>query len=175
MYSIAATFVGVHPNMKYLTTLSLLGLATALPNPLPIPQAVATGENSTGTLFGAITSLIPTLSLNSNDPHDLTAGTCKPIFFLMARGSAEWGTVGVTIGPPVCKGLKDIYGDKIGCDGLGPAYSGGLLDNVSVKGTTDAAIAEGVRIFEMAHSKCPDSVLVFGGYRYVHPSQKTLR
>lgn len=40
----------------------------------------------------------------------------------------------------------------------------GLLDNVSVKGTTDAAIAEGVKIFTTAHTKCPNSVVVFGGY-----------
>ncbi|TID22115.1 putative cutinase 3 [Venturia nashicola] len=151
--------------MRLFDIAALFGLASALPNPLPLPQAVATGENSTGTLFGAITSLIPTLSLKTNDPHDLTQGAqCKPIYFLMARGSREWGTVGVTIGPPVCKGLKDIYGEKLGCDGLGPAYSGGLLDNVSEKGTTDAAITEGVKIFAFAHTKCPDSVLLFGGY-----------
>lgn len=115
--------------MKLVASLALLGLTTALPNPLPIPQAVATGENSTGTLFSAITALVPSLSLQTNNPHDLTEGAqCKPIYFLMARGSGEWGTVGVTIGPPVCKGLKDIYGDKIGCDGLGPAYSGGKFN-----------------------------------------------
>lgn len=114
--------------MRLFPFLAILGLATALPNPLPAPQAVPTGENSTGTLFGAIASLIPNLSLKTNNPHDLTEGAqCKPIYFLMARGSGEWGTVGVTIGAPVCKGLKDIYGEKMGCDGLGPAYSGGEL------------------------------------------------
>lgn len=41
----------------------------------------------------------------------------------------------------------------------------GLMDNASEKGTTDAAIAEGVKVFILAHTKCPDSVLVFGGYR----------
>lgn len=91
----------------------------------------------------------------------------------MARGSVEWGTVGITIGPHICKGLREAYKDQIGCDGLGPAYSGGLLDNVSQKGTTDAAIAEGVKIFTLAHTKCPGSVLVFGGYRFVFPSVKT--
>jgi cutinase len=151
--------------MKVFSFLALLGLATALPQPLPEPQAVATGENSTGSLISAIVAMIPNLSLKDNDQHDLTNGTqCKPIYFLMARGSAEWGTLGVTMGPPVCRGLKAAYGEKLGCDGLGPAYTGGLLDNVSQKGTTDAAIAEGVKIFTLAHTKCPDSVLVFAGF-----------
>lgn len=112
--------------MRLLPIAALFGLSAALPKPLPAPQAVATGENSTGTLIGAITSLIPNLSLSTNNPHDFTEGSqCKPIYFIMARGSGEWGTLGVTIGPPVCKGLKDIYGEKLGCDGLGRAYSGG--------------------------------------------------
>lgn len=112
--------------MRLFPILTLFALSTAIPHPLPVPQAVATGENSTGTLFGAIVSVIPTLSLKTNDPHDLTQDTgCKPVYFLMARGSAELGTLGVTIGAPVCKGLRDIYGEGMGCDGLGPAYTGG--------------------------------------------------
>lgn len=112
--------------MRFFYVVALLGLSVALPEPLPAPQAVATGENSTGTLTGAIASLIPQLGLTTNDPHELTEGAqCKSYYFLMARGSGEWGTLGVTMGPLVCKGLKDIYGEKLGCDGLGPAYTGG--------------------------------------------------
>lgn len=57
--------------------------------------------------------------------------------------------------------------------GLGADENIGLKDNVSEKGTTDAAIAEGVKIFTLANTKCPDSVLVFGGYRFVSLPQPT--
>ncbi|KAF2433125.1 cutinase-domain-containing protein [Tothia fuscella] len=138
---------------------AILGLVSAR------PQAVATGSNSTGTLVGAIVGILPQLELTANDAHDLTAGTaCKEIYFLMARGSGEWGTLGLTIGPVICRLLKEEYKDRIGCDGLGPAYTGGLGDNVRPKGTTDEAINEGVRIFNLAHTKCPNSLLTFGGF-----------
>jgi cutinase len=68
------------------------------------------------------------------------------------------------MGPSVCKLLRNDYGDRIGCDGLGPAYSGGLGDNMRPKGTTEEAIAEGVRVFTLAHTKCPNSVVVFAGF-----------
>jgi cutinase len=71
------------------------------------------------------------------------------------------------MGPAVCKLLRAEYKDRIGCDGLGPAYAGGLIDNFQPKGTTDAAIQEGVRVFTLAHTKCPKSVLVFAGFRFV--------
>jgi cutinase len=73
------------------------------------------------------------------------------------------------MGPAVCKLLKRDYGERIGCDGLGPAYSGGLRDNTLPKGTTNAAITEGVRVFTSAHTKCPNSIIAFAGYRFVPP------
>lgn len=50
--------------------------------------------------------------------------------------------------------------------GVGGAYTAGLLDNLAPKGTTDAAIAEGARLFKLANTKCPKSAVVAGGYRY---------
>jgi cutinase len=73
------------------------------------------------------------------------------------------------MGPAVCNMLKKDYKDRIGCDGLGPAYTGALGDNALPKGTSDAAIAEGVRVFTLAHTKCPNSVIAFAGYRFVNP------
>lgn len=154
------SFLGTAKMREFLVHLVMLSLASAR------PQAVATGSNSTGTLLSAVAGLIPQLELTANNAHDLTEGTaCRDIYFLMARGSGEWGTLGVTIGPVICRMLREEYKDKIGCDGLGPAYSGGLGDNIRPKGTTDEAIAEGVKIFTLAHSKCPNSLLTFGGYR----------
>jgi cutinase len=41
------------------------------------------------------------------------------------------------------------------------------MDNVSRKGTTDRAINEAKRLFQMAATKCPKAIIVFGGYRQV--------
>lgn len=71
------------------------------------------------------------------------------------------------MGPIVCSGLKKDYPDKVACQGVGKPYTGGLADNVGTVGTTQAAIGEATKMFTTADSKCPDSVIVFGGYRYI--------
>jgi cutinase len=71
------------------------------------------------------------------------------------------------MGPQVCKLLRNDYKDRIGCDGLGPGYSGSLTDNMLTKGTADASINEGIRVFTLAHTKCPNALVVFAGYRFV--------
>jgi len=72
------------------------------------------------------------------------------------------------MGPIVCNGLKKEYGDaKVNCQGVGNAYTAGIADNVSLKGTSAAAIAEAKKMFETADKKCPAATIVFGGYRYV--------
>jgi cutinase len=70
------------------------------------------------------------------------------------------------MGPIVCAGLRKEYPDRVGCQGVGGPYTAGLLDNVSAKGTTAAAIAEAQRMFNLANTKCPKAVIAFGGYRY---------
>jgi cutinase len=71
------------------------------------------------------------------------------------------------MGPIVCGGLKREYPERVGCQGVGPPYTASLMDNVSVKGTTAAAINEAKRLFTLCNTKCPKAVIAFGGYRYV--------
>jgi len=52
---------------------------------------------------------------------------------------------------------------------VGGAYTAGLADNVSEKGTTDAAIREATKMLTDAMSKCLNAAIVAGGYRYVQP------
>jgi cutinase len=97
--------------------------------------------------------------------NDVLQGTCKEITFIMARASTEPGNMGGSMGPLVCAGLKKDYGEgKVACQGVGPPYSAGLADNVSPKGTTEGAIREATRMFTTAVSKCPNTIIVFGGY-----------
>jgi cutinase len=66
----------------------------------------------------------------------------------------------------ICTGLKKIYGDeKVSCQGVGGAYTAAIADNVSAKGTSTGAINEATKLFQMADSKCPNSTIVFAGYR----------
>jgi cutinase len=72
------------------------------------------------------------------------------------------------MGPSVCSGLKSKLGaGSVACQGVGGAYSAGLMDNVSAKGTSSAAIQEALTMFNLANSKCPQSIIVAGGYRLV--------
>ena len=63
--------------------------------------------------------------------------------------------------------MKAKYNGKVACQGVGGAYKADVASNLLKKGTTDAAIAEGLNMFNLAFSKCPNSEIIFGGYRFV--------
>ena len=63
--------------------------------------------------------------------------------------------------------MKAKYNGKVACQGVGGAYKADVASNLLKKGTTDAAIAEGLKMFNLAFSKCPNSEIIFGGYRFV--------
>jgi hypothetical protein len=72
---------------------------------------------------------------------------------------------GSSVGPPTCSGLQDAYGaDSVVCQGVGGPYTASLADNALPDGTSEAAIEEAQRLFELANSQCPDAYVVAGGY-----------
>jgi hypothetical protein len=74
---------------------------------------------------------------------------------------------GLIIGPEVCSALKSKLGNKVGCQGIGGAYTASMTDNAKPAYTTQEAINEAIKMFKLAGSKCPNTKITFGGYRYV--------
>lgn len=80
-------------------------------------------------------------------------------------------TQGSTVGPGTCNELKRRYGSgNVACQGVGGPYTASLGDNFLPRGTTPAAIGEATRLFNLANTKCPNTIITAGGYRYVPQS-----
>ncbi|KAG8627312.1 hypothetical protein KVT40_004795 [Elsinoe batatas] len=137
--------------MKFnLALLGLAGIAAANPIPEAVPEAEPVLE---ARQFGSSTA------------NELVNGACRRITFIWARGSTEPGNLGSTLGPDVCSGLKSRFGStSVACQGIGGPYTAALGDNALPVGTTQAAIGEGVRLYNLASTKCPQTIIVGGGY-----------
>ncbi|KAF2873283.1 cutinase precursor [Massariosphaeria phaeospora] len=98
--------------------------------------------------------------INSNE---FSEGGCRDILFAWARGSGETGNMGTVVGPPTSDDLKQSFGaTNVATEGIDYAA---LIGTNALPGGTDTR-SKGLMqdtLNEMA-SKCPDSVIVAGGY-----------
>lgn len=99
-----------------------------------------------------------------NDLESGEGASCPPAIFIYARGSTEDGNMG-TLGPIIASQLEEEHGkSEIWIQGVGGAYDALLEDNFLPRGTTTEAIDEMVRLFQEANRKCPEAVMIAGGY-----------
>ncbi|KFY70756.1 hypothetical protein V498_10233, partial [Pseudogymnoascus sp. VKM F-4517 (FW-2822)] len=109
---------------------------------------------------------LPALMARASDTSDdLKNGACKEVTFIYARGSTESGNMGFIVGPQVCTALKALLGPaKVACQGVGSPYNAGLIENFLPKSTSPEAIGAATTLFNLAHTKCPNTKVVAGGY-----------
>ncbi|PNS15139.1 hypothetical protein CAC42_8140 [Sphaceloma murrayae] len=148
--------------MKFTTAfVALFAAATALPTAEPeVDAEVVAAEFSKLEARAQLEARATGSTVN-----ELSNGPCRAVTFIFARGSTEPGNIGSSVGPPTCDGLKSRLGaNNVACQGVGSPYTAGLGDNSLPSGTTQAAITEGARLFNLAATKCPQTKIVGGGY-----------
>ncbi|KAH7390361.1 cutinase-domain-containing protein [Cadophora sp. MPI-SDFR-AT-0126] len=119
----------------------LAGIATASPLALEVRQSTNVGITA----------------------NEYTRGGCKDVIFFFARGSTEVGNMGSTVGPPTGEGLKRAFGgNSVAVEGID--YAAALSTNFLPGGADPAGIREMRDLFVDAAAKCPNSILVGGGY-----------
>ncbi|KAJ8118495.1 hypothetical protein OPT61_g534 [Boeremia exigua] len=136
--------------MKFFAVTLLAGLITASPIVLLERESVEIQSRQIG---GTRTEL-----------ESGSASACPKAILIFARGSTETGNLG-TLGVPLGNALESRYGAaNVWVQGVGGPYDATLADNFLPRGSSAAAIREGVRLLNLANSKCPSSKVVTGGY-----------
>ncbi|KAF2847217.1 carbohydrate esterase family 5 protein [Plenodomus tracheiphilus IPT5] len=95
--------------------------------------------------------------------NEFSRGGCRDIMFAWARGSTEVGNMGSVVGPPTSNGLKQAFGaNAVATEGIDYAAT---IGTNALPGGTDTRSKNLMKdtLTSMA-SKCPDSVIVAGGY-----------
>ncbi|TLS27209.1 hypothetical protein PpBr36_04908 [Pyricularia pennisetigena] len=138
--------------MQFITAaLTLIALASAS------PVIVTTVEKP---------SELEARQLNSvrNDLTSGNAAACPSVIFIFARASGEVGNMGLSAGTNVASALEREFRNDIWVQGVGDPYDAAIAPNLLPAGTTQGAIDEAKRMFNLANTKCPNAAVVAGGY-----------
>ncbi|KAK0122000.1 hypothetical protein ONS95_010267 [Cadophora gregata] len=116
---------------------------------LAVPMALAAPAPATGN-FGSATT-----------QNGLTAGGCKPMTVIFARGTTEQGNVGSLSGPPWFAAIGTAIGTQnLAVQGVDyPADVPGFLAGGDKQGSTKMA-----QLVMQAMTACPNTAVVMGGY-----------
>jgi len=125
-------------NMKVFTSLALASVAVA------IPADLATRAGPTDMV-----------------QNELTKGPCKDVTFIWVRGTTETSNMGQYIGKPLLPELRKAF-PSLAVEGV--TYGAGVAGNLIPGGGDQSGIAEAVKDYTLASTKCPDTVIIGGGY-----------
>ncbi|KAF4303868.1 putative cutinase 1 [Botryosphaeria dothidea] len=90
--------------------------------------------------------------------NELKNGPCKPVTYIFARGSTELGNLGQTVGPALADQLRSQFDVAV----QGVDYPAALTTNFF--GGSLVGISEMRDLINFAATKCPDTIIVGGGY-----------
>ncbi|CAH0047057.1 unnamed protein product [Clonostachys solani] len=136
--------------MKFLTISIFIALVAAAPTSVVRQEdnpALKTRQSST----------------TRNELETGSSSSCPEGILIYARGSTEAGNMGDGVGPLLATNVANQV-PSLWVQGVGGPYTAGLFENLLTRGTSEDAIDEGVRLFNLANSKCPGSAIVTGGY-----------
>jgi len=102
-------------------------------------------------------------STTRTDLEDGSSSNCPSTILIFARATGERGNIGGSTGPALTRSLEREFRD-IWIQGVGGPYDATTADNLLPKGTSQAAIDEAKRLFNLANQKCPNAKVVTGGY-----------
>ncbi|KAF2432643.1 cutinase [Tothia fuscella] len=94
---------------------------------------------------------------------ELDQKPCKPITWVFARASTELGNMGASVGTLIAIQLNQTYGQaNVAIQGVD--YEAGITGNIGGVGCSNKGVSESTRLLNLAHSKCPKSVVLVGAY-----------
>jgi len=93
--------------------------------------------------------------------QELSNGACKPVTFIWARGTTEAPNLGAIIGGQLVPEIKRKI-PNIAIEGV--TYGAGIGGNLTPGGGDPAGIADAKRLYNLAASKCPNTIIIGGGY-----------
>jgi cutinase len=151
------SFRGFIPNIFNMKPVAILSLMAGVASALPTTAGVSGEADIEARQF--------TISSTRNDLEEGSSSSCPKAIFIFARATGETGNMGMSTGPAVARKLEAKYGrGNVWVQGVGGPYKADVQGNLLPEGSAPAAIEEAVRLYEMAHEKCPDTAIVTGGY-----------
>ncbi|KIW03677.1 uncharacterized protein PV09_04998 [Verruconis gallopava] len=95
--------------------------------------------------------------------NEFLDGPCRDIILFFVRGTFELGNMGLIVGPPLSAGLKNNFGDdRVATQGVD--YAAGVATNFLPDNADPVGVANMQNLFNEAATRCPNSVVVAGGY-----------
>ncbi|KAF2424821.1 cutinase-domain-containing protein, partial [Tothia fuscella] len=94
---------------------------------------------------------------------ELTKGPCKKHTLIFARGTTEAVNIGSYVGYPLLNVLKKKGFTDLAVEGV--TYGAGVMTNIFSTGGADGdGVKDANRLFKLAASKCPNTIILGGGY-----------